>query len=211
MFLHSLPGSTLRSLDLTGSTVQPSIYKAFGDLFQDNNTLESFSLRPVAPDALYSIAQGLHNNSTVQSLTLLGIGFGDLSLKPFSESIQTCTALRSLTLSHAAGNVLPDDMIRLVEALDNCKGLEQLALRKFDIGDQTIGPLAEVLSRSPRLVNVDLQRNHIGTCAADVLYTALCTRSRLDVLNLLDNELTQNDAEAIRLKERVRHLRIGWF
>ena len=111
----------------------------------------------------------------------------------FSELLMNCKNLRYLNISN--NSILSSECGALAKALKHCTGIQELHLRKSEVGSRGVVDLADVIS-SNSLYHLDLSYNQIGT-AGLISLSGLLKNTNIKILELSHNGIDSRGAAAL--------------
>ncbi|CAO2610448.1 Protein NLRC5 [Lemmus lemmus] len=219
--LPRLPG--LRKLDLSGNGIGPAGGVPLAKSLIHCECLEEIILGNNAlgdPTAL-GLAQRLPPQLRVLCLPSNHLGpEGALCL---AQALEQCPHIEEFSLAenNLAGRVphfrksLPllrqidlisckiDDQVakHLAASLMLCPALEEILLSWNLLGDEVAAELAQVLPRMGQLKRVDLEKNRITACGAQLLAQGLVQGSRVPIIRLWNNPIPANVAQRLQSLE----------
>ncbi|XP_036044065.1 protein NLRC5 [Onychomys torridus] len=219
--LPRLPG--LRKLDLSGNSIGPAGGVPLAKSLTHCRCLEEIILGNNAlgdPTAL-GLAQRLPPQLRVLCLPSSHLGpEGALCL---AQALEQCPHIEEFSLAenNLAGKVphfcksLPllrkidlisckiDDQAakHLATSLMFCPALEEILLSWNLLGDEVAAELAQVLPQMGQLKRVDLEKNRITACGAQLLAHGLVQGSRVPVIRLWNNPIPADVAQSLQSQE----------
>ena len=178
--LTGLPLHTLRTLDLSSSTIQP-LPQCLPELVHNTNSLRQLLLQGATADSLATTLQALHTSltPTLELLSLVGSKFTQPLMQALCRALFRHKSIDTVQLGNCG--ITDEQAFCLAETLPSLNKLSYLYLINNDIQDAGALAIAGALHRLPELSKVDLRENTLGEKGCDALEEYKKTRKDFDL------------------------------
>ena len=180
--------SLLRKLNLNSNLMGEEVAEDIADVIKNNRNLEHLCIRnnKLGLSAIV-ILHALKENSKLKILSLNENNITKEVVEGLVNVIKNNSGLEELYLSD---NDLKLSAVVILQALKEISELKVLNLNYNNMTDQAVEDLACVIKNNPNLEDFRMRNDKLGSSAVMILQ-ALMKTSKLKVLSIIDNSLTE--------------------
>ena len=186
--------SSLRSLDLGNNNISKEVSDELALAIKANEQLEKIRLYGSSLKASAIVL--LQSLSTISTLKLLNIRDNEITEEAgeaLASVVMHNTGLEELRLD---GNSFGEGLFNVMKALQSITSLKMLILGNSDISKKVSCELAVAIKSNNHLEKLGLYNSNMKSSAFAVIQ-ALSTISTLKLLNISDNQITEEAGEAL--------------
>jgi len=192
--LHKLVEMTksILAMDLRMNDFGVPGAKLLADGLLQNSSLQTLVLKgcKIGDRGGLALAEVLQTNTTLESLDVGDCDLEVPSLIAFRTVLQYNSTLRELVLDRPLIKSAHEEVATHMAALlQNNRGLQRLSLRKHGINDFGARRLAEALANNEWLLTLDIASNNVSRDGATALAEMIMVNDTLQDLNLDGNEV----------------------
>ena len=184
--------SKLKALDLNGNKLTGQVVEHLVSVIKNNSHLEQLYLSyNDFKSSVSAILKALKENSRLHILHLNGNVMTEEAAEDLANVIKNNTHLKQLSI---ANNKLGVSAAVILQALTKTSKLECLNLNGSNLTGQVVEHLVSVIKNNSHLEQLYLSSNDFKSSVSTIL-KALKENSRLSILHLNDNVMTEEAAE----------------
>ena len=186
--------TSLRSIDLGNNNLSKEASGELALAIQSNKQLENLGLRNNnLKCSAITILQSLSTISTLKLLIINNTQITEEAGEALASVVVHNTGLEELYLSN---NNLGEGMLVVIKTLQQLTSLKSIGLTNTNISKEASGELALAIQSNKDLQKLWLYNNNLK-CLAIAIFQSLSTISTLKLLNINNNQITEEAGEAL--------------
>ena len=186
--------TSLKILVLEGDGIPKESFSQLALALKSNKHLEK--LRLLSNNLQLSAIDILQSLSTISELKSLNINDNQITEEAGETLASVVSHNKNLEELYLSGNNLGEGLLSVMKALRHIKSLKKLSLGNNDISKEVSGELACAIKANEYLEEIGLFASNLKSSAIIVL-RSLTTISTLKYLNINNNHITEEAAEAL--------------